>query len=152
MKNLKIWSLALALLMVVTGCEEKAATDNFKAGATNIVGEWQLTKWDGEVAPYDVYVNFDGVEVVIYQRVYSSLFEQFTGTYTLNGSKLTGMYNDGTEFGPYRAEVSVDGETMRLHKTDGEREIMGVYTKTTIPEWVKTEAGATRAAEGVPFL
>ena len=105
MKNLKIWSLALALLMVVTGCEEKAATDNFKAGATNIVGEWQLTKWDGEVAPYDVYVNFDGAEVVIYQRVYSSLFEQFTGTYTLSGNTLTGMYNDGTEFGPYRAEV-----------------------------------------------
>lgn len=152
MKNLKIWSLALALLMVVTGCEEKTATDNFKAGATNIVGEWQLTEWDGDVAPFDVYINFDGAAVVIYQRIYSAVYEKFDGTYTLNGSKLMGMYNSGTEFGPYRAEVSVDGNVMRLHKTDGEREIMGVYKKTTIPEWVKAEASATRASEAVPFL
>lgn len=152
MKNLKIWSLALALLMVVTGCDDKA-TDNFKPGdVSKIVAEWQLTEWDGEEAPFDVYVNFDGVNVVIYQRIYSAVYEKYDATYTLSGNTLSGLYATGAEFGPYRAEVSADGETLRLHKAEGDRDIMSVYKKTTIPEWVKSEASATRAAEGVPFL
>uniref|UniRef100_UPI0040562F1A lipocalin family protein n=1 Tax=Alistipes sp. TaxID=1872444 RepID=UPI0040562F1A len=153
MKNLKIWSLALVLLMAMTGCEP-TPTDNFKAGDVKaIVNEWRLVEWDSEVAPYDVYVDFNEDNTfVIYQRIYGAAYERFDGNYSLNGNNLTGMYGDGTELKPYRAEVSVDGETLRLHSTEGEREIMGVYAKTTIPENVKAEADGTRAAEGVPFL
>lgn len=154
MKNLKIWSLAIALLVAMTGCEPTDDTDNFKAGDVNqIVNEWCLIEWDSEVAPYDVYVDFNEDRTfVIYQRVYSSSFERFDGTYTLSGNKVSGVYNDGAELKGYRAEVSVDGTILRLHSTEGGREVMGVYEKTTIPEYVKSEADGTRAESGVPFL
>lgn len=154
MKNLKIWSLAIALLVAMTGCESNDSTDSFKAGDVNqIKNEWCLIEWDSEVAPYDVYVDFNEDNTfVIYQRIYSANFERFDGTYSLSGNKLTGMYNDGTELKAYRAEVSVDGTILRLHSTEADREVMGVYQKTTIPEYVKNEVDGTRAASGVAFL
>ena len=154
MKNLKIWSLAIALLVAMTGCEPADNPDTFKPGdVKQIVNEWNLIEFDGEVAPYDVYVDFNEDNTfVIYQRIYSAIYEKFDGTYSLSGNTLSGVYNDGTELARYRAEVSADGNTLRLHKTDAGREIMSVYQKTTIPEFVKVEADATRAVEAVPFL
>lgn len=154
MKNLKIWSLAIALLVAMTGCESKDSTESFKAGDVNqIKNEWCLIEWDSEVAPYDVYVDFNEDNTfVIYQRIYSANFERFDGTYSLSGNQLTGMYNDGAELKNYRAEVSVDGTILRLHSTEAGREVMGVYQKTTIPEYVKSEVNGTRAANGVAFL
>lgn len=152
------------MLMVVTGCGETNSTgDTFKPGdVSKIVNEWQLAEWGGAEAQFDVYVKFDGANVVLYQR-FNSEYEKYEGTYTLNGKELSGKYADGTDFGPYTAEVSVDAKTLRLVD---ENNVMGVYTATTIPAWVKDHAvkgGATeeetpapapaaRALEGVPFL
>ena len=150
MKNLKIWSLAVAMLMVVTGCGENTGTgDTFKPGdVSKIVNEWQLTEWGGAEARFDVYVKFDGANMELYQR-FGSEYEKYEGTYTLEGNTLYGAYTDGKGFGPYEAEVSADGKTMRLTKDD----VMGVYTATTIPAWVKEQAvvgGATEDDEKDP--
>ncbi|MBR2866121.1 MAG: lipocalin family protein [Alistipes sp.] len=147
MKNLKIWSLAVAILMVVTGCGETTSTgDTFKPGdVSKIVNEWQLIEWGGAEAQFDVYIKFDGANVVLYQR-FAADYEKYEGTYTLNGKVLSGKYTDGKDFGPYDAEVSADGKTLRLHKDD----VMGVYAATTIPAWVKDFAvvGGANENEG----
>ena len=67
MKNLKIWSLALALLVSLTGCESKeepaANTVPFKPVATDqlaekLVNVWQIVEYAGEPAQFDVVIDF----------------------------------------------------------------------------------------------
>lgn len=156
MKNLKIWSLLAVLFMGMAACEPIAQTDDFKAGELNVVGEWKLTEWDGETAPFDVYIDFnEDFTFAIYQRIYGTEFEMFDGTFYYDGNLVKGFYNkgDAREFS-YDAAVSVDATLMRLaNSTNG---VKGLYEKTEIPADVKAvkapkAASATRAA-GVPFL
>ena len=84
MKNLKIWSLALALLVAMVGCEkpaneqqdEKPVIDApFKEVSTAklaemIVGSWQLVEYAGQPAEFDVYIEFTADAFDLYERVY----------------------------------------------------------------------------------
>lgn len=150
MKNFKIWTLAVALLMAMTGCEPDDG-DKFVPGDVNkIVNEWAITEWDNAPASFEVFVDFneDGT-FEMYQR-FATAYECYKGTYELSGNTLTGAYDNGEAWkNSYRAEVSQDGSALRLH-SDDERSVMSVYTQQAIPEYVK--ADATRAVEGVPFL
>lgn len=150
MKNFKIWSLAVALLVAMTGCNDDE-TPTFTPGDVNkIVNEWQISEWDGAPAAFEVFIDFseDGT-FEMYQR-FETAYECYTGTYSLDGNTLTGAYDDGNAWkNSYRAEVSKDAATLRLH-SDDERSITSVYKQQTIPEYVK--ADATRSFEGEPFL
>ena len=151
MKNFKILSLAVVLLMSLTGCEDKPQGPTFTPGdVNNIVNEWQISEWDNAPAAFEVFIDFnvDGT-FEMYQR-FEAVYECYKGTYELNGNTLTGAYDNGDAWkNSYRAEVSQDGATLRLH-SDDERSVMSVYTQQAIPEYVK--ADATRAVAGVPFL
>lgn len=129
MKNLKIWSLALALLVALTGCESKedaaANTVPFKPVATaqlaeKMVNVWQLVEYAGQPAQFDVVIDFQAEAFELYQRLYSSEYEKLTGTYTLEGDVLTGVYSNEVEWNnAYTVQIAENPLRLRLIEANG---------------------------------
>ena len=129
MKNLKIWSLALALLVSLTSCESKeetaANTVPFKPVATaqlaeKMVNVWQLVEYAGQPAQFDVYIDFQAEDFELYQRLYSSDYEKLTGTYTLEGNVLTGVYSNDVEWNnSYTVQIAEKPLRLRLIEANG---------------------------------
>lgn len=129
MKNLKIWSLALALLVALTGCESKeetaANTVPFKPVATaqlaeKLVNVWQLVEYAGQPAQFDVYIDFQAESFELYQRLYSYEYEKLAGTYTLDGNILTGVYSNDVEWNnDYTVQIAENPLRLRLVETSG---------------------------------
>ena len=129
MKNLKIWSLALALLVSLTGCESKedaaANTVPFKPVATaqlaeKMVNVWQLVEYAGQPAQFDVVIDFQAEAFELYQRLYSSEYEKLTGTYTLEGDVLTGVYSNEVEWNnAYTVQIAENPLRLRLIEANG---------------------------------
>lgn len=129
MKNLKIWSLALALLVALTGCkpadEPAANTVPFKPVATvqlaeKLVNVWQLVEYAGQPAQFDVYIDFQAEAFELYQRLYSYEYEKLTGTYTLEGDVLTGVYSNDVEWNnAYTVQIAENPLRLRLVEENG---------------------------------
>lgn len=157
MKSLKIWSVAVALLISLVGCDiinpggpdEPTNSGNFDA----IENEWKLVSVNGEAAEFSVYISFDQGTFAMYQQVYTLDYKFYDGEYKVEGGKLTGEYFDGGAWKcAYTGGVSEDGNTLTL-KSDEENPITCVYEACTIPESVREEALAgTRSVDVVPFL
>ena len=129
MKNLKIWSLALALLVALTGCDKSddsaANTEPFKPVATDQLAEkmvnvWQLVEYAGQPAQFDVYIDFQAEAFELYQRLYSYEYEKLTGTYTLEGDVLNGVYSNEVEWNnAYTVQISENPLRLRLIEENG---------------------------------
>ena len=68
---------------------------------SEIVGEWRLTSWS-ESAPegFEVYVEFTSASTFgLYQKVETSDYTRYTGRYSIDGTRLTGVYDDGESWG-----------------------------------------------------
>ncbi len=160
MKSFKILSMLLLALLTLTGCKEKNPEPGPEPGpgpkpegTVNVVGEWHISTFDGEVAPFDVYLAFaeDG-SFAMYQRLYTLTYALYEGTYNVSGDILTGSYTDGRNWKcGYKAELSADGRTLTLHSQE-DISLTTVYTKTVVPDSVKDEAAATRAIDEERFL
>lgn len=155
MKNLKIWSLALALLVAMTGCgkDEKVEGEPFNPIATNqlqqkLVSAWQLVEYAGQPAEFDVYVEFKESEFVLYQRIYSYEYEKLTGTYTLNGSALTGVYSNDIKWNnEYTVEIAENPLRLRLIEANGTYAEYDAIEKVPAHVEQAIEAVPTRASE-----
>ena len=155
MKNLKIWSLALALLVAMTGCgkDEKVEGEPFNPIATNqlqqkLVSAWQLVEYAGQHAEFDVYVEFKESEFVLYQRIYSYEYEKLTGTYTLNGSTLTGVYSNDIKWNnEYTIEIAENPLRLRLIEANGTYAEYDAIEKVPAHVEQAIEAVPTRASE-----
>ena len=148
MKSLKIFSLAMVLLLALTGCgdKERGKTDN-----GFVAGEWQLAQWNDATPEFNVYIDFnsDGT-FEMYQQVWSFDYELYKGNYVVTGDVMTGTYADGSNWAcGYRVKV-VDGQLYMYSQED--KSVTSVYEKCTIPAEIKAEASATRSMEVVPFL
>ncbi|MBR6721077.1 MAG: lipocalin family protein, partial [Alistipes sp.] len=92
MKSIKILALALLMFVALPSCDKnkEGGKDSVSELQKNIVGEWQLTDWNGAAQPFDVYVDFneDG-SFEMYQRVYELNYVLYTGTYSISGDILT---------------------------------------------------------------
>lgn len=129
MKNLKIWSLALALLVALTGCDKAddsaANTVPFKPVATDQLAEkmvnvWQLVEYAGQPAQFDVYIDFQAEAFELYQRLYSYEYEKLTGTYTLEGNVLNGVYSNEVEWNnAYTVQIAENPLRLRLIEENG---------------------------------
>lgn len=163
MKNLKIWSLALALLVAMTGCgkDEKVEGEPFNPIATNqlqqkLQSAWQLVEYAGQPAEFDVYVEFketenEGVkecQFVLYQRIYSYEYEKLTGTYTLNGTTLTGVYSNDVEWNnKYTVEIAENPLRLRLIEANGTYAEYDAIKEVPAHVEQAIEAVPTRASE-----
>ena len=82
MKSLKIWSLAMILLMALVGCSKKGNNP----GTTDPVGsfegiekEWKLVSVDGVGADFNVYIKFEMGSFAMYQQIYTLEYKFFDG-------------------------------------------------------------------------
>lgn len=151
MKIFKMLSLAAVLLFAVA-CGEK----NGPSGGTSVAGwdnieqEWKLVSVDGVANDFSVYIEFNDGTFALYQQVYTWDYKFFEGEYSIDGGVLSGKYFDGSSWKTsYTGGVSEDGKFLTLKDATP---VTYVYEACTIPESVKEEATATRAAEITPFL
>lgn len=157
MKSLKIWSLAVVLLMAMVGCKPSPGPDgpgnDTNGGFETIENEWKLVSVNGEANKFHVYISFDQGFFTMYQQMYTLDFKLYEGQYTVSGNKLSGEYFDGGAWkSQYTGGVSADGKMLTLKSTD-ENPITCVYEACTIPEDVINEATTgTRSESVIPFL
>lgn len=154
MKSIKIWSLLAMMLIGFAGCDDIDV--NGDSSSSEVTGQWGLVSWCNEVPPFNVYVEFkaDGT-FDMYEQVYSLTYEYVNGTYSLSNGKLTGVYSDGSQWKTsYNVSIeNGDGGVKNLKLVDtADASIVSIYGSTTIPEEVKSEATATRAAGAEHFL
>ena len=149
MKSFKIFSVVMLLTLALVSCGEKNGPTGGKTG--ELSGEWVLTSWNDAAPEFNVYLNFnaDGT-FEIYQQVWSFDYELYTGTYTINGDIVTGVYADGTNWACGYKFAKVDN-TLNMYSQE-DQSVTSLYEKCTIPEEIKAEASTTRAMEVVPFL
>lgn len=150
MKSLKIFTLVMLLALAITGCKKDATVTGGGAKGA-VAGEWVLTSWNEAEPEFNVYINFsDDNTFEIYQQVWSFDYELYTGTYTINGDIVTGVYADGSNWACGYKFVK-NGDTLTMYSQE-DQSVTSVYAKCEIPAEIKHEASATRAMEVVPFL
>ena len=123
MKNLKIWSLALALLVAFTSCE--SGKESGEGGAAKL--------------PFKPIAE-------------AQLAEKLVGTYNLLNAELSGVYTFGTESvdwnNKYTVKIAENPLRLRLVEADG---AYAEYKSVeSVPAYVTDEAvefEPTRAAE-----
>ena len=120
------------------------------------IGEWALTEWNSSRdLPFGVYLclhennTFD-----LYQHTSNVLWVHYSGTYSLKGNTLSGVYSDGVNWTTsytIKYNKTADPQQISLTSTDN----VGIYTSTTVPDTVidqATEAVAARSGEIERFL
>lgn len=111
-----------------------------------IAGEWHLTKWNGETpSDFDTYISFTAEKTfLVYQKIEQLYYQEYTGTFQLKGNTLKGIYTDKTNWGGnYTVSIDTSGTQLTMTSSATPAEV-GVYTRTSIPDAVKT--GATLVA------
>ncbi len=153
MKNFKLFLVAAFALVSFAACgggDGDGGGDNPQPGGSTVVGDWQLTDWAG-AKNISVYISFkaDG-SFVLYQRLNTATYEQYTGSYTYSGNNLSGKYSDGTDWATHYT-VKLSGNNMTL--TGANSADVAVYTKTAIPEEVLLGSAVPQSrAEGFRAL
>lgn len=161
---MKISKIFVAILALCTfaACEPNngnnggGEVDNLWSDSGSPVGEWVLTKWNGsDELPFGVYMRLNEDNTFdLYQHTSNVLWVHYTGTYSLNGTTLSGVYSDGENWAKsYTIMYSKQAEPKQimLHSSNDE----GIYTETTIPDAVidqATDAVVARSSEGERFL
>ena len=85
-----------------------------------------------------------GIDVGLYQKVETSDYTKYTGRYSIDGTRLTGVYDDGESWGSgYDFELTNDGNTLTMTARTEPAET-SVYSRTTIPDDVR-DARTSRA-------
>ena len=130
MKRL-LYILAALMLITATGCKKDDKQKDLKAIT---VGEWHCVP---EGIDADIYVTFaaeGGFD--LYQQIGEGRHRHYTGTWTLEGNILSGIYADETAWGSsYKVEFS-DDNTMILTAQNGSEEIT-TYVRESVPTEVK---------------
>lgn len=141
MRNvLKYVAVSLAAALAMVSCSKKADKQN------KLVGDWNITSVTTKSAvvgsqTVDVYLSFanDGT-FVIYQKTSDAqlYYKKFTGTWSLNGDVLSGIYASGISWtGDYNVTFSEGTLTLATMSTPSE---ISVFKKAVIPENVISEA------------
>ena len=95
--------IVMALALLLTCCKGEKATDLSDV----LVGQWTLEEYvpatKGAMVgsePVDVTLYFsENHTFKLYQRVGEAYTESFEGTWSLEGTRLTGVYSDGKPWG-----------------------------------------------------
>lgn len=130
------------------GCTRNGGPEGQDGEAGPVTGQWHLESWGVLTQEQaDVYVSFgeDGT-FDLYQRVYTTWYEHYDGTYTQQDGLLSGTYSDGTAWGSeYTVLVSADKSTMTLTGASDASDV-SVYRAGTIPEEILSGALLSKAA------
>ena len=157
MKITKIFVAILALFAIVACNPNNNGGNNGGGGVDDVwdnngspVGEWSLTEWNSSKdLPFGVYLRLNEDNTFdLYQHTSSVLWVHYTGTYSLNGNTLSGVYSDG--------ESWATDYTIKYNKIANPKQILltstdnvGIYTATTIPGTVIDQASEAVEARSV---
>ncbi len=114
-----------------------------------VVGEWKLTAWSvSSTFKNDVYLELKADRTfTLYQNLQAAGYTKYTGTYTYDGatSTISGLYSDGKAWATsYKVEIPTIS-TLVWTASNNSADI-STYTKTTIPDNVKSSTVAPAAA------
>jgi hypothetical protein len=143
----------VALLLVVTpGCKKESPS---ATNAAKLVGQWHCIAEELNVAEdIDVYVEFMADKSFnLYQKVGQGRHRHYTGTWSVSGDVLSGVYADGSEWGSSYAMEFSGSTDMKLTAKNGSKEVM-TYTRESIPAEV-LEGSVVRSvvdADMMPIL
>ena len=161
MKFVKIFIIVIVALFGFTSCNnqnnggEDGGTTSEWSDNGSIVGEWVLTEWNGSKdLPFGVYLRFNEDNTFdLYQHTYTVLWVHYSGTFSLDGTSLTGVYSDGESWQHYSIKYNSKSKQIRLTNTD--KNEVSIYSATTIPSEIEedaTEALNVRSVEIEKFL
>ena len=148
MKKYTIFFMAAALCMAVfTGCKDKNGSDI--TVKSSIVGEWQLSEWNGEQAvDFSIYMRFkENGHFDLYQKVTTSYFELYEGQYRISSDGLlTGRYSDGQNWNESYDFTLSDSDRRLTLVSRSDSHVVSVYVRTQIPDDLLVQQGrSTRA-------
>ena len=118
-------------------------TDSKWSNNGSPVGEWVLTEWNGSKdLPMGVYLRLNENNTFdSYQHTLSVLWVHYYGTFSLNGTTLTGTYSDGTAWHEYTIQYANNETPKQIKLTrKGDSEDVAIYTATEIPASVTDQA------------
>lgn len=151
MKNIRLAFAAIAAALAFVSCSKdgpEGGQDDVWSGKGSVEGTWHLTEWNS-LRSADVYMSFgtDGT-FDIWQRLYTTYYEHFDGTWQLSGSDLNGRYSDGTSWaGTYSVAFNADGTGMRLI-LDGNSSDASIFTRSDIPDGILAGLPGTKSGTG----
>ena len=116
-----------------------------------LVGDWHCTATSADA---EIYVTFTAEKTfTLYQLVGEGAYRVYNGTWSLDGTKLSGKYNDDTEWGSSYDVTSENADSMTLTAGD----VVEKYDRLSegIPEEVTSNCvTVVKSSEThiVPFL
>ena len=144
MKLTKIFLAFIAMFAISCVQDNGGGTNNNTKWANegSIIGEWELTSFSGssEAKPR-VYLalNEDG-SFDMYQQAFSIVWFHYTGTFTYNGTTISGKYSDEKPWSTeYAVSFAEEPTRMRLINTANDKEV-SIYNECEIPDSVIDEA------------
>lgn len=130
-----LYIFLISTLGLLCSCKEKA--NGPKTLQEKLCGEWHSISLPEDLQfKADIYLSFssDGV-FELYQMIDAGAYRLYRGTWQLNGSTLSGEYNDGESWAS-SYEVAMNDKTMTLISQNGSAE-KTVYESCTIPDKVR---------------
>lgn len=162
--SMKHLATVLCAFLLLTGCGGSSddgggngGGGSSKPSTITLSGEYMLSSYagDGSIAG-SVYLSFSASGTfVLYQHINTSEFSRYVGYYNAkkidNRIYLTGSYADGAAWGESEYTGEITDTTLTL--TGSDSGLVSIYTKTKIPDYVKTTTTASEPAIPVqPFL
>ena len=158
MKRIVNIFIAALLVGLAVSCDKAPKIE------TGIVAEWQLAEMPGyEAANLPVvYIEFkSNNEFVIYQKIGEvSRFRRYNGTYSVDGSVVSGKYSDKKNWGTdYRASFEADGSVlvMTALEKDKKGNVLGdgevcKYIKASLSQEEKDAADVVTKSDDKEFV
>ncbi len=148
MKKIIYILLAAAGLAACWSCSKEEAP----AVEQGITGEWHLETWNDNATgeDFDLYLELgaDG-SFNSFERIVTSVFVRYSGTYTATGGVITGTYSDGELWATYSYELSDGDKTLTLTSNGKEKDVH-VFSRTDIPGEVRDAADALTKSGSAP--
>lgn len=152
MKNIFRLIVLTALVAVLASCKKEKGVE----AGTAIVAEWHLEAVSGldSGSIPEVYIDFRADKSFdLYQKTGEAMrYSRYTGTYTVTGSSVTGVYSDGVKWGGdtrngLSYSLSFDGDMMEMTAENGSSEVC-TYRKASLAQNEKDAADLkTKASE-----
>lgn len=123
----------LSALLILASCNKDKGGDKTELTAENLYGDWRSTSLP---ITGEIYICFlEDSTFELYQQIGEGSHRLYQGTWALEGSLLTGKYNDGEDWAAaYNVAIADNVLTMTSNNDAAE---VSVYEKSEVPAEVK---------------
>ena len=102
----KILYMVAAVVCLLTSCKKELTLEE------KFVGDWHCTATSVDA---EIYVTYTAEKTfTLYQQIGDGAYRVYNGTWSLEGNRLSGQYNDGTAWAAEYEVASSDDDNMTL--------------------------------------